>query len=106
MTEYLAYSYMTDSVVASGTNLEDLASEVHRLGYKNGYITNQDGGRSSFTDLFERFDLICETCEDEPYLVEVEKGNAEIVEVRIPCPTCGESHLPERMNPNLSGVRN
>lgn len=32
----------------------------------------------------------CHECNGEPYLVEMEKGNAEIVEIHVPCSQCGE----------------
>lgn len=35
----------------------------------------------------------CSACNGEPYLVEREKGNAEIVEIHVPCPRCGESNI-------------
>lgn len=49
------YLVVVDGVVVlEGRNLESLVREAVWLGYSDGYVTNQDGGRDDVATLIER----------------------------------------------------
>lgn len=51
MGRFLVLSYETDSVVAEGDDLKETVRRAVDLGYVDGYVTNQDGGRAEIADI-------------------------------------------------------
>lgn len=65
---YLVVAELTDSVVAQGRTVEEAVTAAARLGYDEGYVTNQDGGRGDLWELIVAYGLesvVGETEEDE-----------------------------------------
>lgn len=55
---YLVMASDTGSVVAQGSNLQDVVAEALELGYTQGYVTDQDGGYGDLFTLAEKYGLV------------------------------------------------
>jgi hypothetical protein len=52
---YLVVADETDSVVAEGNTLAEAVQQAAELGYTEGYVTNQDGGRGDLAELIGKY---------------------------------------------------